>query len=105
LQAICDGLSAAKIDGLLRKWLRLVPHPFTAADREAGYRYDISFHQAEFSLTQVLDRQVHGGVFFEQGDPRGPRPRRVGRDQAHLQSADAAPVTDAVLHAGGDTGR
>jgi len=26
LQAICDGLSAAKIDALLRKWLRLLPH-------------------------------------------------------------------------------
>src|SRR3954462_901101 len=26
LQAICDGLGAARIDGLLRKWLRLLPH-------------------------------------------------------------------------------
>ncbi len=38
LQQICDGLSAQKIDGLLRKWLRLLPHPFTGADRKAGYR-------------------------------------------------------------------
>ena len=37
-----------------------------AADREAGYRYDISILQAEFSLTQVLDRPVPGRVFFEQ---------------------------------------
>ena len=66
LQAICDGLSAAKIDALLRKWLRLLPHPFTGADRKAGYRYDISILQAEFSTTQVLDRPVHGRVFFEQ---------------------------------------
>ncbi len=66
LQAICDGLSAEKIDGLLRKWLRLLPHPFTATDRKAGYRYDISILQAEFSTTQVLDRPVHGRVFFEQ---------------------------------------
>ena len=66
LQAICDGLSAAKIDALLRKWLRLLPHPFTGADRQAGYRYDISILQAEFSLTQVLDRPVHGRLFFEQ---------------------------------------
>jgi hypothetical protein len=43
-----------------------VPHPFTAADRQAGYRYDISIRQAEFSLTQVLDRPVHGRLFFEQ---------------------------------------
>src|SRR5713101_1689120 len=66
LQQICDGLSAEKIDRLLRKWLRLLPHPFTAADRKAGYRYDISILQAEFSLTQVLDRPVHGRMFFEQ---------------------------------------
>ena len=36
------------------------------ADRAAGYRYDISILQAEFSLTQMLDRPVSGRVFFEQ---------------------------------------
>ena len=65
-QAIADGLSAEKIDALLRKWLRLLPHPFTAKDRAAGYRYDVSILQAEFSLTQVLDRPVTGRVFFEE---------------------------------------
>jgi hypothetical protein len=66
LQTICDGLSADKIDALLRKWLRKLPHPFTAADRRAGYRYQLSILQAEFSLTQVLDRPVTGRVFFEE---------------------------------------
>jgi hypothetical protein len=66
LQQICDRLSAEKIDRLLRKWLRVLPHPFTPADRKAGHRYDISILQAEFSLTQVLDRPVHGRLFFEQ---------------------------------------
>jgi hypothetical protein len=66
LQQICDGLSADKIDRLLRKWLHFLPHPFTAADQKAGFRYDISILQAEFSLTQVLDRPVHGRLFFEQ---------------------------------------
>jgi len=66
LQKICECLSAARIDALLRKWLRLLPHPFTGADRKAGYRYDISILQAEFSTTQVLDRPVHGRLFFEQ---------------------------------------
>ena len=64
-QAICDGLSAEKIDALLRKWLRKLPHPFTLKDRQAGYRYQVSILQAEFSLTQVLDRPVSGRVFFE----------------------------------------
>ena len=36
LQAICDGLSAEKIDALLRKWLRLLPHPYEARDRPRG---------------------------------------------------------------------
>jgi hypothetical protein len=66
LQAVCDGLSAEKIDGLLRKWLRLLPHPYTGGDRRAGYRYEVSILQAEFSLTQVLDRPVTGRVFFEE---------------------------------------
>jgi hypothetical protein len=66
LQSICDGLSAEKIDALLRKWLRLLPHPYSTSDRKAGYRYQISILQAEFSLTQVLDRPVTGRVFFEE---------------------------------------
>jgi len=66
LQALADGLSAAKIEALLRKWLARLPHPFTARDRRAGYRYELSILQAEFSLTQVLDRPVTGRVFFEE---------------------------------------
>lgn len=66
VQAICDGLTEEKIDALLRKWLARLPHPYSAADRAAGYRYDISVLQAEFSLTQVLDAPVSGRIFFEQ---------------------------------------
>ena len=40
--------------------------PLTAEDRAAGYDYDISVLQSEFSLTQVLDRPLAGRVFFEQ---------------------------------------
>ncbi len=66
MQAICDGLDAPLIAGLLRKWLAHLPHPFTPTDRDAGYRYDLSILQAEFALTQVLDRPVTGRVFFEE---------------------------------------
>ena len=66
VQALCDQLSAEKIDALLRKWLAILPHPFTAADQDTGYRYDISILQAEFSLTQMLDRPIDGRIFFEQ---------------------------------------
>ena len=65
LQQLCDDLSDHRIDTLLRKWLRRLPHPFTVADRLAGYRYDVSILQAEFSLTQVLNRPLCGRVFFE----------------------------------------
>ena len=32
----------------------------------AGYRYELSILQAEFSLTQMLDTPVSGRIFFEQ---------------------------------------
>ena len=66
MQAICDALDAARIDALLRKWLARVPHPFTADDRAAGYRYDLSILQAEFALTQVLDRPLSGRILFDE---------------------------------------
>lgn len=66
LQALCNGLSAEKIDALLRYWLDFLPHPFSEADQQAGYTYDLSIWQAEFSLTQILDRPLTGRLFFEQ---------------------------------------
>ncbi|MHB1777971.1 MAG: hypothetical protein ACYCU7_18590 [Acidimicrobiales bacterium] len=78
LQKICNRFDAAKIDHLLRKWLAILPHPFTGADRRAGYRYDLSILQAEFSLTQVLDRPLTGRTFFEE----------VIRDNLHLGRPD-----------------
>ena len=42
MQRLADGLTAEKIDALLRKWLALLPHPFAASDRQQGIRYDIS---------------------------------------------------------------
>jgi hypothetical protein len=65
-QRICDELSAEKIDAFFRKWLRRLPHPFTKEDRKAHILYELSILQAEFSLTQVLDRPVTGRVFFEE---------------------------------------
>ena len=62
VQAICDQLSPEKIDALLRKWLAILPHPFTHADYAAGNRYEISIAQAEFSLTEVLDRPQAGRI-------------------------------------------
>src|SRR5215213_3204076 len=66
VQAICDSLGPEHIDALLRKWLAILPHPFAPEDETAGYRYELSILQAEFSLTQMLDRPVSGRIFFEQ---------------------------------------
>ena len=66
LQALADGFDEQVMDALLRRWLRRLPHPFTAADREAGYRYQLSILQLECALTQVLDQPVQGRYLFEQ---------------------------------------
>jgi len=66
LQAICDRLGPVQVQALLDKWLAILPNPFDDADRDAGYRYQLSILQAEFSLTQMLDTPVSGRVFFEQ---------------------------------------
>jgi hypothetical protein len=66
VQAICDSFGPDHIEALLRKWLRILPNPFTPEDEAAGYRYELSILQAEFSLTQMLDRPVSGRIFFEQ---------------------------------------
>ena len=65
-QRICDGFGPEHIEVPLRKWLAILPNPFTPEDADAGYRYELSILQAEFSLTQMLDRPVSGRIFFEQ---------------------------------------
>ena len=40
--------------------------PSPPAHRAAGYRYQLSILQAEFALTQVLDRPLTGRCFFEE---------------------------------------
>ena len=66
MQEIADGFSAEKIADLLHKWQSLLPYPFAKEDTDAGYQYAISILQAEFSLTQVLDSEQTGRLFFEE---------------------------------------
>lgn len=65
-QQLSDNFDAAEIEAVFRKWLARIPHPFTAEDRGAGYRYELSVLQAEFSRTMVFDRPMTGRVFFDQ---------------------------------------
>jgi hypothetical protein len=66
VQAICDGLDEEKITALAARLLAMLPYPFTTEDTAAGYRYDLSVLQAEFSVTQMLDAPVAGRIFFDQ---------------------------------------
>jgi len=84
LQAICDSLGEEHIRALLDKWLRILPHPFTEDDIAAGYRYDVSVVQAEFSLTQMPGKPVTGRIPGAD-DPRQPRHRAPGQDQPDLR--------------------
>jgi hypothetical protein len=65
LQRVCDSLTERRIDAFVRKWLRRLPNPFTAADRAAGFDYKLSILQVELSLTQVLDSARAGRAFFD----------------------------------------
>ena len=65
-QKLADGLTEKKIERMVRKWFARLPHPFTARDRQAGFRYDLSILQAEFARTQVFDRPLSGRYFFEE---------------------------------------
>src|SRR5271165_7012511 len=66
VQAICDGLDEDKITALAARLLAMLPYPFTADDTAAGYRYELSVLQAEFSLTQTLDAPVTARIFFDE---------------------------------------
>jgi len=66
VQTICDGLGEGEITALAARLLAVLPYPFAAEDTAAGYRYELSVLQAEFSLTQVLDAPVTGRIFFDQ---------------------------------------
>ncbi|MEX2045531.1 MAG: hypothetical protein WEE03_00075 [Chloroflexota bacterium] len=48
--------------------------PLTAADRTAGYDWQLSMRQIEFSRTMVLDRPQQGRAFFAE----------VARESLHL---------------------
>jgi hypothetical protein len=66
LQAVCDSFGPGHIEALLRRWQARLPDPWSDADRDAGYGYEISVLQAEVSLTQVFDRPLAGRLFFEE---------------------------------------
>ena len=67
MQRLADGLTAGKVDALLRKWLARLPHPFAARDRQQGIRYDVSILQA------LAGNQLSGPIPPELGQLTGLR--------------------------------
>jgi hypothetical protein len=76
VQQMCDGLTEDKIDALLRTWPARLPHPYTSADRAAGYCYEVSMLQAELQRPGDLRPQT----------PTAPRVHRTCPAQPPLPS-------------------
>jgi hypothetical protein len=65
LQAICDALGPAAIQGFFDRWLARIPTPLGPADQAAGYWWELSMRQIEVSRTLVLDTPARARAFFE----------------------------------------
>jgi hypothetical protein len=65
LQAICDRLGPSAIAVFFQRWLARLPTPLTAADRAAGYWWELSMRQVEVSRTLVFDDPRRARAFFE----------------------------------------
>jgi len=80
-QQIANNLSAAKIENMIRDWLKIIPTPIDRLTRRARTRYEISMLQVEYALTQVWKKAQSGRQFFEQAIRENldlGRPERVG---------------------------
>ena len=55
-----------KIYRFAGKWLARLPQPFTRADEDADYCWQLSVKQIEFSTTMTLDRPLSGRIFSGQ---------------------------------------
>jgi len=66
LRRLCRRFGPAHIQRFFDRWMYRLPNPFTAADRRAGYTYQLSTLQLEVARTEVFDRPLHGRQFFEE---------------------------------------
>jgi len=65
LQQVCDRLGPAAIQVFFQRWLARLPLPLQAADRAAGYWWELSMRQVEVSRTLVLDQPRRARAFFD----------------------------------------
>jgi len=65
LQAICERFGPADVQGFFDRWMSVIPTPFSASDRNAGYWWELSMRQVEVSRTLVFDDPRRARCFFE----------------------------------------
>jgi hypothetical protein len=65
LRAVCDSLAPGHIQAFFDRWMACIPTPLTAADRAAGYWWQLSVRQVEISRTLVFDDPRRARAFFE----------------------------------------
>src|SRR5262249_41308344 len=65
LQQICDCFGPGAVPVWFERWMSKIPLPLTAADRDAGFWWQLSMRQIETSRTLVFDDDVHARAFFE----------------------------------------
>lgn len=92
LAGICGALSEREIETFVDRWTRVLPSPFTAAER-GRYGYRLSVRQLEMSDTRVFEKPAAGRAWFEQTirDPARPRPPRQGPDRVRPQDHQPHP--------------
>ena len=64
LRRLCRRFRAAHVQRYFDRWMYRLPSPFTAQDRKAGYRHQLSMLQVEVSRTEIFDRPLHARQFF-----------------------------------------
>jgi hypothetical protein len=65
LQRICDRFGPGHVQAWFNRWMAAIPLPLDAADRDAGFWWELSMRQVETSRTLVFDQDVHARAFFE----------------------------------------
>ncbi len=65
LQAICNAFGPDDVQAFFDRWITHIPNPFTKADRDGGYWWELSMRQVEVSRTLVFDDPRRARGFFE----------------------------------------
>jgi hypothetical protein len=65
LQALCDRFGPRDVQAFFDRWMAVIPTPLGAAERAAGYWWELSMRQIEVSRTLVFDDPRRARRFLE----------------------------------------